>query len=209
MAEREIKLNSDEIISLLRTEKSTLLPPWGGWVCILGNPYAPRGFRIPTVIRDLGVQHMDIYYAYDEGCPWTVYPNLVNVGEKLSDIIIEKNQIPDVQLTWMALHTPASQLIRMWCGEVRVFRESLIEDMLEANYLATIPFGKTNESPVWDEATRDIIGSLQVDGLSYQEAQFELVTAGVEFEKDLRLPPYFFRAIGEYKNAFCEESEIE
>jgi hypothetical protein len=68
--------------------------------------------------------------------------------------------------------------------------------------------GYTRESPVWDELTKDLIGSLQLDGLSFQEAQFELISSGeVEFECDPHLPPYFYRAIGDYYNQFCEEPE--
>jgi len=73
MKKRESKLTEGKLIDFIRKEGRTILPPWGSWVTIVGNPYAPRGLRIPESIHELGVHHLDIYYAYDEGCPWTLH----------------------------------------------------------------------------------------------------------------------------------------
>lgn len=210
---RESKLTEGKLIDFIRQEKRTTLPPWGGWVTIIGNPKAPRGLRIPESIHELGVHHLDIYYAYDESTPWTMYGDTVlslsrNQYEDITDLMLSMNSVTELQTTWMTLHTPVSQLIRMWNGEVRPFSEELIKDMLKENYLKTVPMGYTRESPIWDELTRDLIGSLQLDGLSFQEAQFELISSGeVEFERDPHLPPYFYRAIGDYYDQFSEEPE--
>ena len=214
----EKSLSELDLMEILRQEGLNLLPPEGGWVCVLGNPFAPRGLRIPVSIHDLGVQHFDIYYAYDEGTPWKINfagAEVFGLDTTLADTkqIVEATLleygVQQLQTTWVTLNTPVSQLIRMWNGEVRVFSDELIKELLAAGYIETIPFGeqKKKESPVWDEVTRDMIGSLQLDGLSYQQAQHELITAGVEFERDQDLPQYFYRPIGTFRATFSEEED--
>ncbi len=207
----------------LRAKGLMLLPPEGGWVALVGNPYAPRGLRLPSSFRPLDIQHMDLYYAYDEECPWPEFDrqleeylpdfdafNVLDVDEAIYQIL-GGSLTPREQLTWMTINTPHSQLVRVYRGEVRPFSQDLIEEMLEIGGLEIKPFAKVSDSPVWDEATRDIIGSLMLDGLSKNQAQAELVKAGELKAKDvsLELPGYFYRSAGMIRNQFCEELSDE
>jgi len=201
------------------------LPEEGSWVAIKGNPYAPRGKRIPDSIKAEGVQHLDMYYAYDEECPWTmplkqrqlIDERLANGGFKegeLEDIIegwLDQSFIlgnNGMQRTWMTVHTGSSKLIRFWCGEVATFPEELIKEMINTGLIETRTFSKIENNPVWDDATKDLIGSLMIDGLTLQAAQDELIKAGEKFQRKTGgYPNYFYRPIGMYRAQFCEEDE--
>ena len=212
-------------MSIIRHAGMNLLPPDGGWVVVRGNPYAARGLRILGAIRDQGVTHFSIYYAYDEGCPWKALDRLVSnvvrdlqkgvlsqsmAKEFVLEEVLETSGIPEVQLTWVTLHTPSSQLIRFYQGELSHFSIDLISGLVKENCLEINPFGKVRLNPVWDEAIRDMIGSLQLDGLSFQEAQAELVKAGEKFQtREPTLPDYFYKPAGWLYDRFCEEPEYE
>jgi hypothetical protein len=190
-----------------------------------GNPYALRGLRVPSSLRDEGVKHLDLYYAYDEGTPWHDMDE--EAGYYLRDLkkdaltqeearehlewVWQSNEIEgSMQATWVTLHTPSSHLIRAWCGEVATITRSTIDLLLQSNYLEIVSFAKQQENPVWDDATRDLVGSFMLDGLSLNQAQDELIRAGEKFKRALpKLPTYFYRPIGEFRAQFSEEPEYE
>jgi len=193
--------------------KRNKIPLAGAWVSIKGNPYAKRGLRIPPSIRAEGVKHLDIYWAYNEHCPWTVADRqleryLRSMDLEAIDYILENNGITEAQLTKMDLHTPSSKTICMWAGEVAPFSQDLIDMLLASESLETISFGGMTEHPIWDEEIRDILGSLMLDGLNIYQAQNEVITAGMELPEIMR-PNHFYRPIGWYYNTFCEEPEYE
>ena len=217
MRKKQHDYSADELMVFIRDAKANILPEDGAWVSIKGNPYTVRGLRIPQSIRDEGVRHMDIYWAYDEGTPWHLPMEFAAVHDSGKDIVDDilwanggsHNGLWEGQLTWMTLHTPSSKLIRMWAGEVAVMSQELIDKLLDNNYLQMISIANTQLNPVWDEVTRDMIGSLMLDGMSLQRAQAELLGAGemVRGEMIWKLPTHFYRPIGEYYNTFCEEPE--
>lgn len=189
-----------------------ILPKSGGWVVIKGNPWASRGNRIIQAHRDEGIKHFDIYWAYDEECPWHLAESLIrdyrDDPEYLAESIADLNQISAMlQLTWMTLHTPSSQLIRVWCGEVFKTTEETIAILLQEDGLETISFGGKNI--IWSEETRDIVGSMMLDGLSLAQAQHELLTARAIKKKELVKPNWFYRPIGFLREQFSEEPEYE
>jgi hypothetical protein len=188
-----------------------------------GNPYASRGLRVPSSLRDEGVKHLDLYYAYDEGSPWhdpgegmkrNVWtPNKPLKGDANDYVhwLLENAGVEaSMQATWVTLHTPSSRLIRAWCGEVATITRSTIDLLLQSNYIEIVSFAKQQENPVWDDATRDLVGSFMLDGLSFNQAQDELIRAGEKFKRALpKLPTYFYRPIGEFRAQFSEEPEYE
>lgn len=199
-----------------------IIPKGGGWVVIKGNPYAARGLRIPESIRAEGVRHMDIYYAYDEEVPWKVPSKVLKefglLKKDFSGVDADEfflylaaiNNIPTLQLSWLTLHTPSSQLIRMYRGEVAHFSQELIDELLNSGGVRIVQFGGEQIEPVWEEATRDLVDALQLDGLNYHEAQAELLRAGdVDFEFHQRKPMYFYRATGWYYDMLSEEPDYE
>lgn len=42
------------------------LPPEGAWVCVMGVPIWPIGKRLIAAHREIGIQHMDVYWASNE-----------------------------------------------------------------------------------------------------------------------------------------------
>jgi hypothetical protein len=210
------EVNANVLMEIIRRANRNILPPEGAWVSIKGNPYAQRGLRIPESIHKLGIHHLDIYWAYDESIPWgfSEPAPLADFGletnpNDIVDYILFSHLITDVQLTWMTLHTPISQLIRMWAGEVSVMKQDTINASLDEGYLQTIPIGGIQNNPIWDEETKDMVGSLMLDGMSYNRAQDELIAAGTldTAARSWKFPPYFYRPTGDYYNVFCEEPE--
>lgn len=202
----------------LRAIDATILPLEGAWVVIRGNHTgltAKRGLRIPQAIRMEGVKHFDIYWAYNEECPWKWDARESLDGDEvdLVDDVLYRSHTNEDQLTWVTLHTPSSEHIRMWAGEVTVFSRGLIDELLQENYVETVSFTKITKEPIWDDFTRDMVGSLRLDGLSLQEAQDMLITTREMKAKDRKVafPDYFYRPIvgSPYYNQFCEEPEYE
>lgn len=203
------------IMESIRKVKRNVLPEDGGWVIIRGSRMAPRGLRIPTAIRAEGVKHFDIYYAYNEETPnWgSQFEELAYCDEEEIEEVIDECLanlgISDDQLTWMDLHTPSSKHIRMWAGEVSPISRGLIDEMLAEGYIKPVSFVKVQNNPVWDEITRDLIGSLMLDGLTEQQAQDELLRAGEDIERKWTLPNIYYEPIGEFRDTFSEEPEYE
>lgn len=202
----------------LRELGKTILPPEGAWVLVRGNPSAPQGLRIPKSHREEGVRHWDIYWAYDEQCPWDI--KLRGSEKVLDEDLVEtleyRNHISagySSQLTWMTLHTPSSRHIRVWACEVNTMSEELIQLMLAEDYYKTASFAKDVVEPLWDDILKDTVGSLMIDGLSMSEAQDMLITVD-EMEAEYRkvpLPSHYYTVIRDSAiwHGFCEEREYE
>jgi len=157
---------------------------------------------------------MDIYYAYNERCPWNFKEKVaVNAGYHLDDnddfidAIVELNGITEHQLTLVDLNSPLKKTVSAWRGELRVFSQVLIDDLLASEGLEIVRFDSPN--PDIDEELRDIIGSLMLDGMTKHQAEAELIRAGEMKSSEMSLPGYFYRPIGWYYNQFCEEPEYE
>ena len=205
---------AESLMDAIRQAGCNTLPTEGAWVLFKGNPYSPRGLRIPVSLREAGIRHWDIYWAYNEQCPWDLprgvtVQDVLDQGESIDEYVEEHNGISAVQLTWMSLHTPASQLIRAWSGEVTKLSDGLVSELLASESYEVVQFAGRN--PVWDEETRDIIGGLMLDGLNMNEAQLELVRAGELESGNIQMPSYFYRVIRDSYvwNEFCEEPEYE
>ena len=195
----------------LRKLDMTLLPPGGGWVSVKGNPYAKRGCRIPRSITDLGVQHMDIYWGFEEKTAWN-YECDYNLWRGCSDrakrdLIDEKTHTKtnnSLQITLMRVLAPAPEIIKFYNGELALMSYELISDMLAEDLVETVSFDANN--PIIDDVTRDLVGSAQVEGMSLSEAQDYFLSYGMIKPKHLQYPNYFYRPIGEYKTQFVEEA---
>jgi hypothetical protein len=197
--------------NLVKKAGRLILPPGGAWIIVKGNCWAGRGNRILTSHRREGIKHFDVYWAYDEECPWE-FPSKLKIDWKedpddLLGYLLDTSGIGSEQLTWMTLHTPSSEHIRMYSGEVFKTSEETIKLMLMDNGLETHAFQGPNV--IWDEMTRDMVGSLMIDGLSLQEAQNMLISARAMKKKEIVKPNWFYRPIGVYRETFSEEPEYE
>lgn len=209
---KHARVQSNRMMEFIYEAKRNIVPPDGGWIHFKGNPMASRGYRVDIGLRQVGVRHMDIYFAYNEECPWTVVEEALGYrahgAEEICDFVEEVNGLrPGMQLTKVDLVTPVPTRVCAWAGEIARTDEETIQLLLAEGYLETIEFANRSQNPVWDEATRDLIGSLMVDGLNMQQAQNELIRAGEKFERQLIMPNYFYRPIGAYREMFCEEDD--
>jgi hypothetical protein len=210
-----------KLTEVLREHGYFATSPGGGWVTIHGNRMAPRGMRIPRLIRELGIQHLDIYWAKDEELCFRV-PTLRSMkglrgapdDEDEQDIHNYAMWWADALgvslafqgLTWMSIVTPNPEHIRFHYGEVTPISEELIGRLLEEGGLEVIRFGAgSSPNPVWEEATRDIMDSLRLDGMSFGEAQYELARLNLIERTDFKIPQWYYRPIGWYRKVFCEE----
>lgn len=208
--EKREQASKQEIVLYLQVNKLIIIPPGGTWVTFAGNPHAPRGRRITPALAILGIEHLDIYYTSNVEYPWDVPVSydMLETWEPAEVLdYLEQMSMTGGQNALVTLHTPYGQSVKVWECELRPISEALIADMLEADYLQLISFGseKRQNSPVWDEMTRDMIGSLMLDGLSYNAAQAELILGGEQIETEFILPSHFYRAIGEYAAQFKED----
>ncbi len=189
------------------------IPRSGDWVTIKGNHMARRGFRIPRSIIDLGVRHMDVYFAFSERVQFRLEvdgPEWLTSNTELKRDLLEGTADnagidTQMQLTTVQIVSPARDEIRFFNGEVVRFADAnLIGDMLAENYLEVIPFAKPN--PILDEAIRDLVDAYQVDGLTLPQAQEECLRRRIIKQGDLRFPTHFYRPTGEYKDRFVEDT---
>ncbi len=211
--------NDEDLVAFLREEGLFITPPGGGWVTIHGNRgMVPQGLRIQESLRALGFRHMDIRWAVNErltespGYPKYGYPvEFESERHELLDILYDEIAgygSGHKQVTIMDIAHPGTAKACMYNGEVTATSENLIADLLAENCLEVVRFEQ--ESPMWEEATRDVMDSLRVDGLSFAEAQAEVMSLGLLRVADrLIAPGWYYKPIGWYYHNFCEEPERE
>lgn len=226
------------MMEILYLTGNNRIPRMGGWITYLGNPFARRGQRVIKALRECGVLHLHAYWAYAEDVqfsyPRTLEKEIARVLEmpfedevQTFQRVHEAQQVFEayvahlendprgpvsweMQGTWMTIHTPASQLVRGYRGEVNPLSGAGLRTLLANNCLRPISFSKTMQtsSPLWqDEGLRDLRGSLQLDGLSQSEAELELVKMGEVTHEALTMtfPGYYYEPMGWYRANFCEE----
>jgi len=196
-----------------------VLPPGGAWVCIKGCPVWPRGMRLIREHRRIGIQHLDILWGYREtlaepatGSRFHLPPPRVSdPGEALALAAEDLQMFLDrdpcqarLQATLITVSYPHPEEVRFFNSEVAVFTTSLIQGLLQANWIETHIFGQT-QMPVLEEAVRDVVDALQMDGMSKSEAWDQALTAGVVEPEQRFIPQWFYRPIGEFRDTFVEE----
>lgn len=186
---------------IIKKAGRALLPNDFGWVTVVGNPYS-KIQRINPVLRIFGIQHMDIYFAFNERCPWKYRHARNENAQETIDGLLDRNGISDTQLTLVDLHTPRGTA-SAWQGEVRLFSEELIEDLLANDALVMLPFQTPNA--MLAPEIEDIIGAMMLDGYTRQQADAEMIRIGEIKPSEARKPGWFYRPIGWYRNQFCED----
>lgn len=205
-----------------------LLPPEGGWVMAKGNPDAARGFRIPRSIAECGVRHLDIYWGYDEkltvynqlmgpadlrgGRGQSMYKNIMDMAKHDMDEAavmyikcIKALSYYDKQISLITINapTPTGEKCKFWNGEL-----SHVTDMqayLSSEAYEPIGTGQSMLNPIIDEAIRDMVDSLMIDGLNVMQARDHAINARILKKKDRIIPATFYRPIGWFKERFVED----
>lgn len=218
------------MIDIARTAGLTILPPGGAWVCVKGNPYSPRGQRIIPSHRDIGIQHLDIYWALHEKLTFNPRVRryrrrrrlddcanmlvqrgnsqedaLERIAEEYYNMFIQQlHPAAEMQATLITICHPYHETVRFYNCEIAVFSHELIRSLLEENYVETIVFGQA-QIPILEEAIRDIVDAMQIDGCSFAQAQNEALVAGVLEPDQVSVPNWFYRPTGPFRNTFVEE----
>ena len=83
---------------------------------------------------------------------------------------------------------PQGVLVRLWPYEYAILPEEEVKRALGDGELLFHPMGS---NPTFHDMPefRDMVGALQLDGLSLYQAVYELEMAGVEEAKDVQVPP--------------------
>lgn len=221
------------LIEIVCAAELGILPPGGAWVCIKGMSHfgAPRNHRIIPAHRDIGIQHMDIYWAMTEKPTFSPRPRyrrrrrgmdeyanmlwkgnltredaLARVAEEYYDLFVgQPFEASEMQATLITVRHPHHGMVRFYNGEVRVFSNELITALLRESYVETVVFGQAN-IPILEDATRDIVDAMQVDGCSYAQAQHEALVGGVLTPDQMTVPNWFYRPTGPFRDTFVEET---
>lgn len=217
------------LYDIARHAELTTLPPGGAWVCIVGCPRWPRGQRLIKAHTEIGIQHMDIYWAFKEKLtasprvnrrgrqnielPQAILYDIMNGADPQKAMTRAAEELSDfvrgypwhnhhLQKTLISISHPHPEEPKFYNSEVRVFSDDLIRTLLQENCVETKIFGEIF-LPTLDDVLRDIADSLQIDGLSRAEAYHMLLTSG---ESDIEvIPTWFYRPIGWFRDTFCEE----
>jgi len=220
------------MMDIVRAANLAILPPGGGWVCIKGLSHmgARRGHRIIPAHRDIGIRHMDIYWAIHEMLTFNPRPRHLRRRRRLDEyanMIVQRGDTreealeqvadeyyglfmnqpygdPTVQATLITIVHPYHEQVRFYNSEIVVFGRELIRSLLEENYVETIVFGQA-QIPILEEAVRDIVDAMQVDGCSFAQAQHEALVAGVLEPDQISAPNWFYRPTGPFRDTFVEE----
>lgn len=167
-----------------------------------------RGSGLPGFCERLGLRRMDIVWVYNELMPasylkkesyyrrgthseregwWEDEALEGKTRDELLDALEEHahelfGHVPS-QATIMQAHVPSDEVVRFWVGELRRLSERTLEIIKEESAYTLTPFGVGGTIPITalpalDEALRDIVGSLQLDGLSYAAAAEEAMKMG-------------------------------
>jgi len=209
-----------------------VLPKSGAWVCLKGCGSAPRGSRIIPIHQEIGIRHLDIYWGFKEALVHeplvhrfrrknlrlteAVYYDLSrgsNLDEALdraaSELLewVRRSPFHDrgSQVTWITVCHPYPEEIRFFNSEVIVFGVDLIQELLAADYIQPITFGKT-AMVVLEDAARELSDALQLDGLSKFEAYQAILAAEILEPTESSMPCWFYRSAGEFRRMFVEDS---
>lgn len=182
-----------------------MFPKWGGWAMLIGNPLANRGYKLPQFCDKLGLRRMDIIWVDQEMIPssfvtkhgrgrsrFSPVDEAIDDGCKTRDEFIDYfasrvgfpsvgNYNIDLQATILTARIGTSETVRFWCGELSKVSDENIQRYLEENAYTPVPFhhaGTDPIPPVLEEAMRDIVDALRLDGLSKSEAVQEILSWG-------------------------------
>lgn len=207
-----------------------ILPSGGAWVCIVGCPVWPRGKRIVKIHREIGIRHLDIYWGHKETMQDLTVRRFRRPRIKLtaaiaydvSDGYLQKDAL-NIAVDELRRHTlespfelqrhlhsslitisyPHPEEVRFYNSEVRVLSSGSIRELLAMDGVDVIKFGET-QTPVLEDAAKELVDAFKVDGLSEAEAYQQVVAAG-EVEPGEFIPQWFYRPKGLFKQQFCEE----
>jgi len=206
------------------------IPKGGSWVAIKGLPNARRGNRIIPAHREIGIEHLDIYWAWKEvlcfkprvnrfrkrnlELPQAALYDMMG-GDTAEDAMCRASRElleyvdsapwwnPRWQISYISISHPYPAEVRFFNSEVAVLNADCIRLALEEDCLETVVFGQT-VIPALEDALQEIVDALCIDGLSRSEAYHHALTHGVIEPGAGIIPAWFYRPIGILREAFVE-----
>lgn len=202
-------------------------------MCVVGCPAWPRGQRIVRSHREIGIRHLDIYWGAGEVPTYDPRVNryrrrrqslISQLYYSMSQGTLEKEAFKQVveeyreyiwglpsqrhhQTSLVTISHPYHEEVRFYNSEVRVFEAANVQDAVSAGWLETVMFGQT-QMPALDELAAEIVDALQIDGLPYEAARAEILTAGLVDPAEAEfIPQWFYRPVPGQPlyDRFCEE----
>jgi len=224
-------MNYYNLTDIAREAGYCILPKEGAWVCIMGCPLWQRGQRLIKTHQEIGIRHMDVYWAYKEKCCYPIRVNrfqkrklelpvavaydisrgiepdeaLSRAVEDLQNFVEQSPVANSLQHSKITINHPYPEEVRFYNGEIRVFDTKIIRLLLEENALEIIPFGETVHIAL-EDAVRELIEAYQLDGLTWAQAYQEVLGLGI-VEPEGFIPQWFYRPRGWFRDQFCEELE--
>lgn len=202
-------------------EEHRLLPPGGGWVFIKGNPNAPRGSKMPSFCQSLKIRHLDIYYAYNEIVNDSCLSRYEHCTRRLNlDSDSDKEEIIDNfrkamndpfigtlsdQKTLLQISHPHQDRVCFYNGELSPVSSKSMDIFLSENTVKPMKFGEEHFNPITEEAIRDIVNAMELDGLSRSQAYNEAIVNGLLSEEDSVIPKMYYQLHEEYRSMFSDE----
>jgi len=184
----------------LRLDFIRTIPKTGSWVCLVGNPYAQRKNGLPAFTSQIGLRRQDIIWAYEELIPGSILKILnkyikISIGIDIINSNKTRKLKKDYKLTEQdkihiinyynsilnhnrtssifTVKTGHSETVRYYNHEVKIYTKEKLKKLREAYIIKHWTIGdieSTNISPILDDTLKDLIGSLQLDGMSKIEA---------------------------------------
>lgn len=206
-------------------------PIFGSWAMLVGNPLAPRGFKLPSFCKDICLRRMDIFWVDNEQLMGhdmvrlKKYIHKLGYGKaeieenkkRISQYVDEGNeddefsprQANSIQSRIFDANIGKDQTVRFYIGELKLITEEHIQKNLIEAY-DSVPIGLAQntleEHPVMGEYLRDIIGALQLDGMTKAEAMDQVVKWGEAKPGDVvgqfKKPRHYYRIKDDYYYAF-------
>jgi hypothetical protein len=216
------------------------IPITGTWAMLVGNPYAPRGQKLPDFCKDIGLRQMDVIYIFNEQMASEklrqIYFHLsqtrirrrVDVDDlDFKDLeitergfaraireVYDDSPFPELNQNIYDANVAVGETVRFWDIELTFMTEEKIKYYLSENAIfpITVEGSLIQEVPVLQNDIKELLGAMELDGLSRNEALNEatkmLSSCQIEGVKvkdlaqQIKIPNYYYRVNDEVYNAF-------
>lgn len=189
------------------------IEPEGSWVFIKGNPFAPRGHRLPTFCKEHDIKHLDVRWAFKERVNHYIFQDFeppdkkeeYNISDNEVFRVLDNFNTTHLQTTLVEIAVEKTSVL-FWNGEVSKASQQLLQELVESNMTEVNPvYTAAYKNPITDEAIRHIVDAAQLDGLTKAQATEMAINAGIIGEEHRYVPQHFYRLTNIAKEMFVEE----
>jgi len=158
-------------------------PVYGGWGMLIPVSAGLYKRSIPNFCKELDINPFDIFYVSNERIkkqPLEKIKKDLGLYEEMEDDKFIKYRVFDIledfsnciQHTILDAHLGKSKLIRFFSGELNVITEDKLKNLIEFYNIKPLNIiqKRLEDNPLLEDTIKDLIGALQIDGLSKNEA---------------------------------------